>query len=118
MFYAAYTVPARGDKPTDGDSIATTTGWLAWSLWVDDHADDYPACAHLAQEGWIELANPDLENELGAVADAVNDADLAGVTVSILAAVQAAPDGASALLVTDGEGAGDDDDDEAGEADQ
>jgi hypothetical protein len=108
MYHAAYTVPERGDEPADGDSISTSTGWLGWSLWVDDRADEYPTCAHLAEEGWIELPNPDLESELGAVADAVDDPDLAGVTASILAAVHAAPDGASALIVTDGEGGGDD----------
>jgi hypothetical protein len=76
---------------------------------VDAHAADYPDCAHLAEHGWIEVPNEEIEAELETVADECADPDLAGVTAQLLAAVRAAPPGATALIITDGE-AGDLDD--------
>lgn len=114
-FFAVYTVSEHGE-PVEGSEIATNTGWLNWCEWVDTHAADYPDCARLAQKGWIEagITLEDLEEELARMAKEQDDANLYGVTATVAEAVKDCPEGASAIIVTDGEP--DDDDDDEGDA--
>jgi hypothetical protein len=107
-YSALYAIPDA--PPADGDSVASTTGWLHWTNAVLARADDHPELAHLAAHGWADRFE-DLEHELEQLLHAPDgDPDLAAITAQVLAAVKARPPQAAALLVTDGEPAGDDDD--------
>lgn len=105
---AAYLLPGR-DEPADGEEVSTALGWQRWADWVLTHADHYPEASHLAQEGWLEggAALAELEEELTRLLHEAPDPDRAAVTAQVLAALRARPDGSAALLVTDGDGGGD-----------
>jgi hypothetical protein len=106
-FFARYTFP--DDTSVDGDAIASNSGTLAWSNAVLARATPGTALAHLAAHYWDGRWD-DLEHELGEFLHAVPDANVVAVTAAVLAAVKARPAEAAALLVTDGEPSGEEDD--------
>ena len=96
-------------KPTDGDQLATGAGWLAWGDHVLTNQDQFPECAHLAQEGWADrLADMEHEAEL---LTHEKDGNVAAVSANLLAAVRGRPADTEAVLVTDGTEPGDDEED-------
>jgi hypothetical protein len=112
-FSALYAAPDA--DPIEGDGIASTTGYWNWSNAALAHAPENSALAHLAAHGWDDRWD-DLEHELGEFLHALPDPDVVAVTAAVLAAVRGRPDGAAALLVTDGEPGGDDESDEPADA--
>lgn len=108
-YHVVYAIADRPDAPRDGDQLATGTGWGRWGGYVLDRADDYPECAHLAQEGWVD-GGPDFADLVHEAEDLTHarDPDVAAVSARLLAAVKARPDGTEGLVVTDGTPPGDD----------
>lgn len=112
-YFAVYVMP-EGTEPIDGDHVATGNGWLNWGDHVLEDQDDYPESAHLAEEGWVDWEGgtpDDLEHELEQLTH-LPDRDAGAVSAALLAALRARPEGTVALLVSDGQPGGDDDDDE------
>lgn len=109
--HAAYLLPDR-DEPADGDGISTGRGWKNWADWVLTHADQFPEAAHLAQEGWVEggAQLAELEEELVRLMHEAPDTDRSAVTAQVLAALRSRPGASTALLVTDGDQGGGDED--------
>ncbi len=109
-FSTLYALP--DSPPTEGDGIASTTGYWNWSNAVLARGpDQFPELSHLAAHGWADRWD-ELEHELGELLHAVPDPTLAPITAAVLAAVRARPPEAAALLVTDGDPAADDEIDE------
>lgn len=93
------------DDPADGDHVASTAGWAAFLDWAGAlDEEEWPELAWLSENAWSD--DPvRLEDDL---ADAVKakpgkpSPDVLGVARSLLDAVRARPEGAVALVVTDG----------------
>ena len=67
-----------------------------------DRADEFPACAHLAEEGWVEAsAFGALAEELG---EALKDQGepIVNITRALREALDDMPAGCKGLIVTDG----------------
>src|SRR5262249_48853264 len=103
-YFVAYVIEGQ-ERPQDGDSVASGTGWLDWADWASGLADRYPEAAHLAEEGGLEPAEAldalehgleELRHEKGGPKGA------AAVTGNLLAAVKHRPAGCAGLIVTDG----------------
>lgn len=104
---AYYALPDA--PPTDGDPLASNSGWLHWSNFVMARADRYPALAHLGGYGWTDQLD-DAEHELEQLLhDTDSDQDLTAITAQVLAALRARPDAATVFYASDGEPAGEDD---------
>ena len=100
-FHAAYVVSDSG-PPKDGDHLASGKGWLSWGDWFIDRADEFPACAHLAEEGWLEASSfGPLAEELG---EALKDQGepIVNITRQLREALDDMPAGCKGLIVTDG----------------
>jgi hypothetical protein len=108
VYYAAYAVSEDG-PPEDGDAVATTTGWDAWTDFVLDRHEDWPATAHLAEHGWCADAEA-MGDELEEIGRAAADPNLKSVTAQVLATLRAMPAGGH-YMVTDGEPGDDEEDD-------
>lgn len=96
--------PEDGSDPRveEGDTVASGTGYAAWSEWLVPLAEKYPAADALAEHGWSE--DPEaLEHDLHAMlGEAGATEDVRAVTASLLAAVKGRPDGCAGVAVTDG----------------
>jgi hypothetical protein len=92
---------------TDGDEVASNSGYAAFLAWAESQGDAYPALAALAQEGAAEPAA--LEEDL---ARALREkpgrpaSDVLGVAKRLLAAARERPEGTAAVGVTDGTAGG------------
>jgi hypothetical protein len=114
-YFISFGVDGR-DEPVDGDHVASNTGWAQFIRWAGRLPEaDYPELLYLAHYGEVfpEDAIAQLEKDVvralgekpGKPAPAVQS-----VARRLLAALRARPQGAGALVVTDGT-AGDDEED-------
>ncbi len=107
MSYEAYYGYEDDREESEGDIIASGGGWVDWGEWVLEQ-DELEECHTLYSEGWAMIEG--LRNELATIATEGTE-DQQHVTARLIAIVDAAPDGATALLVTDGTDSDGEDDD-------
>jgi hypothetical protein len=103
------------DDPVDGDEVASNSGWGAFSEWAAGLPDDYPELGYLGEYGEIFPADAlgRLEADLvRALREKPGDPprSVLHVAQQLLAAVKARPEGAEAMVVTDGTEGGDEED--------
>lgn len=100
-YFVVYVLDDDGTTQ-DGEQIATGKGWLSWGDYVLDRLDEYPECAHLAQEGWLPAVDLDsAEHELEQLTHA-DDKNVAAISGGLLAAFKARPPETDSLMVSDG----------------
>jgi hypothetical protein len=112
-YYAVFAFEDDDKAPVESDTLGTGLGWLAWGDHVLENHEQYPECAHLAQEGWADDWDA-LEHEAEQLTHE-KDGNIAAVSANLLGAVRGRPAGAGCIAVTDGtepDGEGDDDGDE------
>ncbi len=106
-YFVSFAVDGN-DLPVDGDHVASNTGWSGFGDWAADLPEDhYPHLVYLAEEGACVSAESlaALESELARAAlekPGKPPLPIQGVARSLLASVRARPEGAVAMVVTDG----------------
>jgi hypothetical protein len=105
----------ESDEVVEGDDVATLRGWHAFAIWTGNLGEGYPLLAALGEEGTADDLGG-LESELEHCLTAKpNDPsrEVLGVGRRLLAVLSDAPEGAQAVVITDGtEPDGDEDGDE------
>jgi len=112
-YFVAFVVEGQ-EEPVDADDIATNSGWAAFQDWAAELSEaDYPELWYLGEYGEVYDAEGDeqgraldrLESDLELAIHARPDnptEDVLHVARRLLAIVQGRPDGAAAMVVTDG----------------
>lgn len=110
-YYVVYGIDGK-EEPEEGDEIATTTGWAAFADWTSALPDEqFSQVYRLGEAGFCEGA-PDLDALEAELRQIVRERphglapEVLPVAVRLLAAVESRPEGADALIVTDGTSGG------------
>jgi hypothetical protein len=114
------------EEPVEDETgwVASVRGWVACSDWLAGLGDDFPLLAELAEEGQVydEDESPatlgQLEGELArALAERPGDPtrDALDVGRQLLQALRRRPEGTAVVIITDGQGVDDDEEDQEGD---
>jgi hypothetical protein len=123
--FMVYGVPGV-EEPVEDETgwMASMRGWVAFSDWLAGLGDGFPLLAELAEEGQVYDADESpaavevLEGELArALAERPGSPtrDVLDVGRQLLEALRQRPGGAAVVIITDGQGVDDDEEDQEGD---